>query len=76
MCLLFCMSSEIFPSIVSTFPCASVVRGIQQIVQELVLLWNLLFYHGNYMAHNFKLSCQIQRGFMPKTDFGNFRYNH
>jgi hypothetical protein len=71
MCLLFCMSSEIFPPIVSNFPCASIVRGIQQTVQKFVLLWNLRIYHSIYMTHNFKLSCQIQRGFTPKTDFDN-----
>lgn len=44
--------------------------------QKFFLLWNLIIYHGTYMIHNFNISCQIQWGFTPKTDFGNIRYNH
>ena len=44
--LFFSMSSEISPSTVPTFSCASILRHIQQIVKKFVLLWKLNIYQS------------------------------
>lgn len=64
------MNSEISPSIVPTVSCASIVRDIQQIVKEFVLLLKLNIYHSTYTLHiilNYHI--KVQRGVYAQNIF-------